>query len=116
MLEIEILCHHYCKNKEHQKLCGVTMQHVKTKVVFKREGFSIFPILGNIRSLSLMTHCGYHTAGDALQVVTREKNPFTENLERRKIGFGSASKLQRDVFDINKKANRTVSILVVVTY
>lgn len=104
MLEIEILCHHYCKSREHQKLCGVTMQHDKTKVVFKREAFPIFPVLGNIRSLSLMTHCGYHTAGDALQIVSIEKSPFTENLERRKIGFGSASKSQRDMFNINKKS------------
>lgn len=63
-----------------------------------------------------MTHCGCHTAGHALQTVSTEKNPFTENLERRKTGFGLASKSQRWTFNINKKANQNVSMSVVVEF
>lgn len=74
------------------------------------------PVLGNIRSLSVMAHCGCHTAGDALQTVGTEKNPVTENLERRKIGFGLASKSQRWTFNSNKKVNQNVSVLVVVAF
>lgn len=77
-LEMDFSAITSCESKECQQVWGVTMQHDKIKVVFKREDFSFFLVLGNIRSPSLMTYCGCHTAGDALQIVGREKNPFTK--------------------------------------
>ena len=75
----------YCKSKEHQKLTGVTVQHDKNKVLFKRVVSAILSVLANMRSTRLMTHCGAQAAGDALKTVSTEKNPFTENLERTKM-------------------------------